>query len=44
MVMDGSEDYRIATQELARNYMLLSEQEFGLSYSDLEQFKVSKDL
>jgi len=44
IVMDGSEDYRLATQDIARNYSLLSERDFSLSYADLAHFKVPKDL
>jgi hypothetical protein len=44
VVMDGSEDYRLASQELARNYTLLSEREFGLNFADLDHFKLPKDL
>jgi hypothetical protein len=44
IVMDGSEDYRLATQDIARNYALLSERDFSLSYADLSHFKVPKDL
>jgi hypothetical protein len=44
IVMDGSEDYRFATQEVACNYALLAERDFGLSYSDLANFKIPKEL
>jgi len=44
VVMEGSEDYRLAVQDLAREYILLSEREFGLSYADLSHFKVPKEL
>jgi hypothetical protein len=44
MVMDGSEHYQSPAQELARNNNFLSEREFGLSYADLDQFKIPKEL
>jgi hypothetical protein len=44
MVMDGSEDYHLASQEVARTYTLLSEQKFGLNFADLDHFKLPKDL
>jgi len=44
IVMDGSEEHRSAAQELARNYSLLSEGEFGLQYSDLAHLKLPKEL
>ncbi len=44
VVMDGSEDYRLASQDLARNYTVLAEREIGLHYSDLDHFKLPKDL
>jgi hypothetical protein len=44
VVMDGSEDYRTASQELANNYALLYERDYGLSYSDLSSLKIPKDL
>jgi hypothetical protein len=43
-IMDGSEEHRSATQELARSYALLSEQAVGLSYADLSTLKLPKDL
>jgi hypothetical protein len=42
--MDGSEEYRAAAMELARTYGLLYERDHGVSFSDLSQFKVPKDL
>jgi len=44
IVMDGSEDYHLATQEVARTYALLAERDFGLSYSDLANFNIPKEL
>jgi len=44
VVMDGSEEYRHAAQDLARNYTLLSEQNLSLQFSDLTQLKLPKDL
>jgi len=44
IVMDGSEDHRSAAQDLAHAYALLSEQDVGLSYSDLSNLKLPKDL
>jgi hypothetical protein len=38
LVMDGSKEYRLATQDLACNYTLLSERDFGLNYTDLDHF------
>lgn len=35
VVMDGSEEYRSALQQIAQNYTLLSERDFGLHYADL---------
>jgi hypothetical protein len=42
--MDGSEEHHAAAHELARTYALLSEQQLGVSYSDLDNFKVPIDL
>jgi hypothetical protein len=44
VVMDGSEEYRLAAQNLAQSYTLFSEREYNISYSDLDHFKVPKDL
>jgi hypothetical protein len=35
VVINGSEDYHLAAQDVAWNFMLLSEREFGLSYFDM---------
>jgi hypothetical protein len=42
--MDGSEEFCLASQDLARNYTMLAERDFGLHYSDLANFKVPKDI
>ena len=44
IAMDGSEEHRAAAQELARSYTMLSERDVGITYSDLEKFKVPKEL
>jgi hypothetical protein len=44
MEMDGSEDFRAAAHELARTYTMLSERELGISFSDLDNFKLPKDV
>jgi len=42
--MDGSEDYRASAHDLAWTFGLLYERNFCIAFSDLVQFKVSKDL
>jgi len=42
--MDGSEEHRAAAMELARSYGLLYERDYGVSFADLAQLKVPKDL
>lgn len=44
MAMDGSEEFRAAAQELARTYNMLYERDVGITYSDLENFKLPKDI
>jgi hypothetical protein len=44
VAMDGSTAHRQASQELARSYTILAEQDVTLCYSDLDSFKVPKDL
>ena len=44
MVMDGSEEYRASALELSRSFGLLFEREMGVSFNDLAQFKVPKEL
>jgi len=44
VVMDGSEEFRLAAQDIARNYTTLSERDFGLSYNDLNHFNLPKEL
>jgi hypothetical protein len=44
VVMDGSEEYRLAAQDLARNYTFLVEKDLGISYTDLNSLKLPKDL
>jgi hypothetical protein len=44
VVMDGSEEFRLATLKLAQSYMVLSEQQLGIQLSDLAQLDVPKDL
>jgi hypothetical protein len=44
VVMDGSEEFRMVSQDLARNYTMLAERDFGLHYADLANFKVPKDI
>jgi len=44
VVMDGSEEYRLAAQDLARNYTFLVEKDLGMSYTDLSSLKLPKDL
>lgn len=43
IAMDGSEEYQATAQELAQSYTMLSERDVGITYSDLENFKVPKD-
>jgi hypothetical protein len=44
MAMDGSEDFRATAHELARTYTMLSERDVGISFSDLDNFKLPKDV
>jgi hypothetical protein len=44
IAMDGLEEHRAAAQELARSYTMLSERDVGITYSDLEKFKVPNEL
>jgi hypothetical protein len=44
VAMDGSEEHRAAAMELARSYGLLYERDYGVSFADLSQLKVPKDL
>jgi hypothetical protein len=44
VTMDGSEEHRAAAMELARSYGLLYERDYGVSFADLAQLKVPKDL
>ncbi len=44
VVMDGSEEFRASAMELSRSFGLLYEREYGVAFSDLNQFKVPKDL
>lgn len=44
VVMDGSEEFRLASLKIAQSYMVLSEQQLGVQLSDLAQLDVPKDL
>ncbi len=44
VVMDGSAEYRASLTELSRSFGLLYEREYGVSFNDLGQFKVPKEL
>jgi hypothetical protein len=44
MAMDGSEEFQAAAQDLARSYSVMVEQDLGISYTDLDRFKLPKDL
>jgi hypothetical protein len=44
IAMDGSEEHRAAGLELARSFNLIYERDFGMAYSDLDKFKLPKDL
>jgi hypothetical protein len=44
IAMDGSEEYRLAAQNMAQAYNMLSERDYHITYADLNQFKVPKDL
>jgi hypothetical protein len=44
IAMDGSEEHRAASLELARSYSLLYERDHGVSLADLSQLKVPKDI
>jgi hypothetical protein len=44
VVMDGSEEYRASALDLSRSFSLLFEREMGVSFNDLAQFKVPKEL
>jgi len=44
MAMDGSEEYRAKAQELARSYTMIAEQDVGMTYSDLANLKLPKEL
>lgn len=44
IAMDGSEEHRAASLELARSYSLLYERDHGVSLADLAQLKLPKDL
>jgi hypothetical protein len=43
-VMDGSKEFRATALELSRSFGLLYKRELGVSYSDLAQFKIPKDV
>jgi hypothetical protein len=43
-VMDGSAEYCASMTELSRSFGLLYEREFGISFNDLNQFKVPREL
>jgi hypothetical protein len=42
--MDGSEEFRAAAHELARSYIMLAEQGMAITFSDLDHFKLPKDI
>jgi hypothetical protein len=42
-VVDGSVEYRTSATELSRSFGLLYEREFGVSFNDLNHFKVPKE-
>jgi len=44
MAMDGSEEFRASAQELAPKYMMLSEWDVSISFSDLANFTLPKDV
>ena len=44
MAMDGAEEFRAAAQELARNYTMLAEGDVSITFADLENFKLPKDV
>jgi len=44
IVMDGSEEFRLASLKVAQQYMVMAEQSLGLKVSDLAQLDVPKDL
>lgn len=44
VVMDGSEEFRLASLKVAQQYMLLSEQQINIKFSDLSQLDLPKDL
>jgi len=44
VVMDGSEEYRASALELSRNFGLMYERDYGITFADLEHFKMPKDL
>jgi len=44
VVMDGSEEFRLASLKIAQQYMIMAEQSLGLKVSDLAQLDVPKDL
>jgi hypothetical protein len=44
IAMDGSEQHRAAALDLSHSFNLLFERDYGLSYADLDRFKLPKDL
>jgi hypothetical protein len=44
VVMDGSEEFRLASLKIAQSYAVLAEQQLGINLSDLSQLDVPKDL
>jgi len=44
VVMDGSEEFRLASLKIAQSYMVLTEQQLSLKLSDLAQLEFPKEL
>ncbi len=44
ITMDSSEEFRAAAQELAHTYTMLSEWDVSISFSDLDNFTLPKDV
>jgi len=44
IAMDGSEEHRLASLEISRNFGLLLERDFSMAFQDLSKFKTPKDL
>jgi hypothetical protein len=44
VVMDGTEEFRLASLKIAQSYMVLTEQQLSLKLSDLAQLDVPKEL